>query len=557
MDQGVSKVRKRKTRTRQRQADRAQVRRASFHESPVVGLLIALTLWACTVVMSGTEIMAERRFSLQALLPFAGNAALLLAALLAAAVFMKVTRPTVLYSNAKVLMLSLISLISLASGKALFYMAGTTGLIPPETALFLTPLAIAPMLATLLVDRTTGVLTGVWTSLAMATIAHHSLALFVTGMVATAVAVQMTVQVRTRAKLFRTGLVIGVSEITCVFALTALRWHGPAFMPVIQQAAACLFSGFFAAVVVLLILPLFETVFRITTDITLLELSDLGHPLLQRLAMEAPGTYHHSLVVASLAQAAADEIGANSLLTRVSAYFHDIGKLTKPGFFSENLQMQSNPHDDLPPSMSTLVITAHVKEGLSLAMIHKLPDVILQAIREHHGTGLLSYFHHKAKSHMQLERDEQNGGQTNIAQVLPDESFRYPGPRPSSKETALLCLADAVEAASRSMEKTTPGHIESLVSEIIRARLDDGQMDACPLTLAEINRIKRSFVFTLTNMLHGRVPYPKDENRSKQQPRAAAPRPPEDQATGPVPVRTTAPVGRRGPVGGDLRRFDG
>lgn len=181
-------------------------------------------------------------------------------------------------------------------------------------------------------------------------------------------------------------------------------------LTVFHMAGACILGSVISALIALMILPLFETAFDVSSDITLLELSDLGHPLLQRLALEAPGTYHHSLIVANLAQAAADEIGANSLLARVASYFHDIGKIIKPNFFAENIQMQPNPHDNIPPSMSTLVISAHVKEGLSLAMLHKLPSSISKVICEHHGTSVMSFFHHKAQAQQELDRSRGTKG---------------------------------------------------------------------------------------------------------------------------------------------------
>jgi putative nucleotidyltransferase with HDIG domain len=284
-------------------------------------------------------------------------------------------------------------------------------------------------------------------------------------------------------------------------------------MPVLHQAIASIFGAAISAIIALLILPMLEHTFAITTDISLLEFSDLGHPLLQRLALEAPGTYHHSLVVANLAQAAAESIGANGLEARVCSYFHDIGKLTKPNFFAENIHMQHNPHDDIPPSMSTLVIIAHVKEGLSLAMLNNLPKPVMRAISEHHGTSMLRFFHNKAQTQLEFEMDTGEGSTPKV-----DEgSFRYPGPKPSTKVSAIIGLADAAEAASRSIEKTSPGHIESLVKDIVHARIDDGQLDDCDLSMKDIAKIKRTFVFTLTNMLHGRIPYPKDDNKNKQQ----------------------------------------
>jgi hypothetical protein len=289
-------------------------------------------------------------------------------------------------------------------------------------------------------------------------------------------------------------------------------------MLVVRRSAACLFSGFFSAVAVLLILPLFESCFHLATDITLLELSDLGHPLLQRLAIEAPGTYHHSLVVANIAQAAAEEIGANPMLARVMAYYHDIGKLTKPEFYAENFQIHQSPHDSLPPSMSTLVITAHVKEGLSLGMVHKLPPPLLSAIQEHHGTSLITSFYHKALTQLQEERGRRSGNGAGDRQRPDEGDFRYPGPLPSTKESAIVCLADSVEAASRCMEKPTPANVEELVADLVNRRILDGQLDACGLTMAELRKIKRSFSFTLMNMLHGRVPYPRDEDRDSEPP---------------------------------------
>jgi putative nucleotidyltransferase with HDIG domain len=319
--------------------------------------------------------------------------------------------------------------------------------------------------------------------------------------------------IRKRSKVLRAGAVVGLAQVACVFAATALDGQTPGVQLILLQTLSGLLSSLICVITALLLLPVFERLFNITTDITLLELSDLSHPLLQRLALEAPGTYHHSLVVANLAQAAADAIGANSLEARVCSYFHDIGKLTKPNYFAENIHMQTNPHDDLPPSMSTLVITAHVKEGISLAMLHKLPGPVMRAIREHHGSSTLSYFHHKART--QLELGITTGTTNPSDQRVDDSSFRYDGPRPSTKVSGIICLADGVEAASRSLEKTTPGHIEGLVNAIVNTRLEDGQLDLCDLKLSDLTIVKRTFVFTLSNMLHGRIPYPKDETKDK------------------------------------------
>jgi len=319
--------------------------------------------------------------------------------------------------------------------------------------------------------------------------------------------------VRTRSKVLRLGLVAGVTGAVFAmgFALAAHQsWSGIA-----QQSLTSLISGLLSALVVLMILPLLEVLFGVTTDISLLELSDMEHPLLKRLAIEAPGTYHHSLMVANLAQSAVAAIGGNSLRVTICAYFHDIGKLVKPEFFSENIPLGSNPHDELLPSMSALVITAHVKEGVNLALKHKLPRPVIEAIQKHHGTGLVSYFYHKASLLRDQQADSQPGKRPGA--VVQKDDFRYPGPKPYSREIAVLSLADAIEAASRSLEKVTSGHVENLVRDMINSKLKDGQLDDCDLTLKEIGCISRSFVFTLTNMLHGRIKYPHDEH-SRQQP---------------------------------------
>jgi putative nucleotidyltransferase with HDIG domain len=268
-----------------------------------------------------------------------------------------------------------------------------------------------------------------------------------------------------------------------------------------------------ATVMVQLLIPFFEKLFKITTDITLLELSDMGHPLLQKMAIQAPGTYHHSLMVATLAQNAAEAIGANSLLVRVCAYYHDIGKMAKPEFFTENIQHKENPHDELSPHMSALVIISHVKEGLALAKRHKLPQPILDGIEQHHGNGLISFFYHKAKT--QQKKIAASGG---VPETINESDFRYGGALPSSPEMAVLSLADASEAASRSIEKPTPQKVSNLVDDIFATKINDGQMDLAELTMAQIIQVKQSIVFSLSNMLHGRVPYPKDHENKRNQP---------------------------------------
>jgi len=246
-----------------------------------------------------------------------------------------------------------------------------------------------------------------------------------------------------------------------------------------------------------LVLPLFENLFHVTTPVKLLELSDLNQPILARLKQEAPGTFYHSLNVGILAEAAAGAVGANALLARVGAYYHDIGKLTKPEYFSENNPEQASKHENLSPSMSTLVIKSHVKEGIELAKRHRLPRGIVDFVEQHHGTGLISFFYQQA-----LRLDEHKS--------LDKDDFRYPGPLAQSKETAIVMLADAVESASRTLSNTSVSAIRLLVRNVVNSRFMDGQLAECDLTLADLSTISDSFASTLTGILHSRVEYPED-----------------------------------------------
>ena len=254
-----------------------------------------------------------------------------------------------------------------------------------------------------------------------------------------------------------------------------------------------------------------------TTEISWLELSDLNHRLLRRMQLEAPGTFHHSLVVAALAEAAAETIGANAVMARACAYFHDIGKLVKPQYFIENQgEMMDNPHDQLTPTMSALVIIAHVKDGVDLALKHKLNRRIIEVIREHHGDTLVQFFHRKAQEQRKTELEKVSKGLED-PQDLPkidEKSFRYPGPRPRSRESGIISLADPVESASRALQKPTPAKVRAMIEEIVQGRLAEGQLDQCELSLRELAAVKECFAVTLRSMMHTRIDYPKDETGS-------------------------------------------
>ncbi|RKX33404.1 MAG: hypothetical protein DRP22_00335 [Verrucomicrobia bacterium] len=385
------------------------------------------------------------------------------------------------------------------------------------------PVALAPFLVTIFMGGAAALAVGVWTCAGAAMMAGRPYDVLLSGLLATIVAATSARGIHRRARLFAVGLWIGAAGAVAATAL-GLSYGAP-LSSVIPSAALALGSGLLTAALVLILIPVFESIFRMTTDIALLELSDLGHPLLKRLAVEAPGTYHHSLMVANLAEAAAHEIGANPLLARVAAYYHDIGKLTKPEFFTENFQMRPNPHDDLAPSMSALVIASHVKEGVSLAQRHRLPPVIVEAIQQHHGTSMISFFYQRAR-----QQQEQAGSHRNQRPVE-EKDYRYPGPLPRSREMAIIALADAVEAASRTLEKPTASRIENLVREIIEKKLLDGQLDESQLTLRDLAAIRRVFTFTLTNMLHERIQYPEHETEREKPAEATSTEPGQTKGT--------------------------
>jgi putative nucleotidyltransferase with HDIG domain len=236
------------------------------------------------------------------------------------------------------------------------------------------------------------------------------------------------------------------------------------------------------------------------------------------MQMEAPGTYHHSLMVANLSENAAAEIGASPLLCRVCSFFHDIGKLVKPEYFVENQRDGINPHDAQNPSMSALVIKAHVKEGVEMARKFKLPRVITDVIRQHHGTSLIQYFYYQAQQRKKKGDSEAPFQKKQDALYVEESTYRYDGPRPAFKESAIIFFADGIEAASRSLKNVTQPNIEELIDKMFQSRIDDGQLDACPLTFQELDKIRKSFIYTLLNMLHARIEYPKEESGSGNEP---------------------------------------
>ncbi len=498
----------------------------SILKSRFVGRLCWFGMWASVMVLAISAAYTDQPL-VAWLSRNAGDGVILLFGLLLCGSMLHMLKPDLAARNSMLLLFLVISLFTIVPVRW-FYLVERIRLPVPVTALdALLPLALSPLLAAILMGPIPALVMGIWVSLSVAILSGYSLAVFMAGVVGAVAVARMTRFVRTRTAVLRLGLYAGFAAAICGVGFSAVALQQWDVM--LMRFAFTVLAGILSSLVALILLPFFEIIFKVSTDISLLELSDFEHPLLKRLAIEAPGTYHHSLMVANLAQAAIGAIGGNALRVGICSYFHDIGKLVKPNFFSENTQFSDNPHDDLTPNMSTLVIISHVKEGVNLALRYKLPRAIIDAIQQHHGTGLVYFFYHKARESTQLELDLRGKGG---AQDVKEEDFRYAGPKPQSRETAVICLADSIEAGSRSLEKVSPSHIEHLVDDIVDAKLRDGQLDECALTLAEIRSIKKAFVFALTNMLHSRISYPDNGNRNKQQAVAGASKRAADEESG-------------------------
>lgn len=366
--------------------------------------------------------------------------------------------------------------------------------------LYLLPIpGIAILLALLLSPRASFIVTLTF-SLLFGLIAQGRADLFLTMFLGSSLGIILNTNTRKRNQLLNAGILIGILNF---FVITLLGlYEGQHFQAVLKDALWGFGGGVFTSFFVMGLLHIFEIGFNITTNITLLELSDLNNPLLKELILKAPGTYHHSLVVGNLAEAACDSISANSLLARVGAYYHDIGKIEKPEYFSENEHESKSRHTQLTPTMSALVIIKHVRDGLELAKKHKLPASLINFIQQHHGTGLIYFFYQRA---LEKVKDESH---------LKEEGFRYPGPKPQTKETAVILLADSVEASSRCLSDPTPAKIEALTQKIINNKFIDGQLDECELSLKDLNKIATSFARILTGMFHSRISYPEVSNSS-------------------------------------------
>jgi len=403
-------------------------------------------------------------------------------------------KPRFLNDERKLLLLGLLVVGTLVFARGSEYVL--TGIsrgfgIPPGSIVYAIPIASGAMLAMLLFESHTAIMFSFVLSL-FAGLWLRDPAISIYAFMGSLTAAFAVIRCKKRTEILKAGFYLFAVNILTV--ITILLFGGELFS---AKGAYSIFFSMASAVsviaIVSMVLPVLEYLFNITTDISLLELLDLEHPIMKTMMVAAPGTYHHSIIVGNLVESAAEAIGVNPLLARVSAYYHDIGKIKMPEYFIENQISGVSKHERLTPHMSSMVLISHVKEGEDLAREYKLPETVVDIIRQHHGTSLITYFYQKAREK---------------AEDLPEEEYKYPGPRPQTKIAALVMMADAVEAASRVISEPTPARIASLVNKIINHVFLEGQLDECELTLKDIQLIKKHFIYILTGILHKRINYP-------------------------------------------------
>lgn len=383
--------------------------------------------------------------------------------------------------------------------------------------------AVAMLVALLFNDRELVFVASVISALAVGMIAGNNFHLSLVFLFGSLTAGAVVFGARRRSQIIKAGFYCGIVQFVTPILLNPSRefFLYERFLP--AYLISLVGNGLICAGVATLVLPIFEYVFKVLTNISLLELADFNHPILKELIAKAPGTYHHSLLVGNLAEAAANAISANALFARVGAYYHDIGKIEKAQYFSENQPAEESKHDKLESTLSKTIIVNHVKEGLELARKHHLNPLIVDFITQHHGTSLTHYFYWRALEKMNEESAE-----------VEEEVFRYPGPKPQKREIAIVLLADSVEAACRTIEEPTPQRIEEMVRKIINNKFIDGQLDECELTLKDLEKISATFAHVLSAIYHPRVKYPgKNHENNHSQPAEKTPNGQNHKPAGP------------------------
>lgn len=431
-----------------------------------------------------------------------GYAILITMILLPSIVFLQRFRPSIVSNLTNLLTMGAILIIITVVCKLFVFIAGLIGMnISPlgySAILYATPVASGAILVAILISTPIAVIFSVVVSMIGGIMAGNNLNFAILSFLGGTVASLSISRCVQRSAIIRPSLMVSIVNAMVLLSFdfidgSIISWKG------LFDIIGGISGGLGCAMLASGLLPVLESIFGITTDIKLVELSNLNQPLLRKLMVEAPGTYHHSIVVGSLAEAAAESIKANPLLARVGAYYHDIGKLKKPGYFVENQMSNKSRHDNLSPHMSSLILISHVKDGVELAENEKIPQSIVDIIRQHHGTGLISFFYHKAKEKENPDHE-----------IVPEEVFRYPGPKPHSREAAIVLIADAVEAASRVLPNPTPAKIQGMIQQMINHFIADGQMDDCDITLKDLSQISITFTRVLGGIYHHRIEYPEN-----------------------------------------------
>lgn len=404
---------------------------------------------------------------------------LLLASLLV--LYMKFFCKKIIGSRNDIILLSVIVLLTLIIARVVHVYSP-----------LLMPVFIAAMLISILLDLKLAIIVNFILTIALNFITKNDQVFMYMGMVSGSFSAFIVSRANQRSKLSAAGVFIALINVLIVVSMGLINKSG--IRDIAEDSLIVSINGIVSTVLTIGLLPFFESTFNIISPLKLLELANPNQPLIKRLLLEAPGTYHHSLMVGNLAEVATEAINGNSLLARVGAYYHDIGKLKRPNFFIEN-QLSDNPHDRMTANLSTLVITSHTHDGAELAEKYKLPLAVREIVMQHHGDTLVAYFYHKAKK-------------SDKGDTVKQEDFRYSGPRPTSKEAAVVMLADSVEAAVRSMVEKTEGKIEGLIRKIIKDKLDDGQLDKCDLTLKDLEEIAGGFMKVFSGFFHEREEYP-------------------------------------------------
>lgn len=450
-----------------------------------------------------------------------GRVLLVFAMIFASLIYIQLEDPETLRSNVRLALLALVVIFNLALIRAVYSLGGADFFIRDgswaSTLPYVAPTALAPLIVAILIDAGSAIFMALFISIFTGVIYGNRLDLLVLTFLASLVTIFTGRDARRRGKLVR-GAAAGGLTVAAFAALIGIADQTPV-ATLVRQMVAGVTTGVLTGVAVVGLLPVLESLFKRTTDITLLELTDYNHPLLRRMQLEAPGTYHHSLVVAQLAENACNAIGANPLLARVCALFHDVGKTENADYFGENQRDRASPHASRDPAESARIIRQHVPDGVDLALKHRLPTAVVNVIQQHHGTTLVRYFYLRAVEAARRNAALPPGPAVTESTVpfsptsdlVDPEPYRYPGPKPNAKESAIIHLADGVEAAARCLRQVTAAQLGSLIDRLVRERVEEGQLDEAPLTFEELTKIKNSFTFTLLNMLHTRVDYPKGE----------------------------------------------